>query len=261
MKPFLKWVGGKSWAVPKMRSLWLQSGASRYVDLTLGGGAIPLALAPKKTLLGDINPYLIDTWKWVQSGGRIEIDLTQEENYYYEIRDRFNSFPSHTEAPQWYYYLNHSCYRGLQRNSGRKVFNVPYGHYKFFHGTKDLLCYSGFIKDWSFQCLGWEQLLGQSESSDFILFDPPYDGTFNDYFGGFTTNDQLKAAIALSKSNAAVVAFNSPTLLMLSTYKDLGFDVTIVEAPRSIAVRDRTPAKEMIATLNISPPTNQLFLF
>jgi DNA adenine methylase len=252
-EPFLKWAGGKSWAVELVKELYAPFKNFRLVSLTLGGGAIELGLQPKRALLCDINPYLINCWQWVKENGKFTIPLKSREDYFNEIRNRFNANPLHPEAPQWFYLLNHTCFNGLQRSSSIKHFNVGWGKYKKFHGQSDLTHYKTGMTEWEFKAQSWEQTLLEIQEDDFLVFDPPYHGTgFKEYYGKFTDDDQMFAASGLGRLSNPMVVFNAATPEMLELYQDLGFDVEVKEVARSISCNgDRTPALEMIATKNL----------
>ncbi|HEY9610644.1 Dam family site-specific DNA-(adenine-N6)-methyltransferase, partial [Allocoleopsis sp.] len=252
-KPFLKWAGGKSWAIPLLQELYTSHRDRRYCDLTLGSGAIPLALQPDRAYLCDKNPFLIQLWEWVQTDGRLTIDLSTDKDYYLECRDRFNA--GDLDQAQLFYYLNHTCWRGLYRSSKEKFFNVPWGDYKKFHGQTDLTHYKQVIEHWEFAVKSWEDAIQHIQSDDFVVFDPPYHSTdgagFTQYFGAFTEADQIAAAEALSNLDVPIVAFNAATDFILDLYRGLNFTTQIKEAPRMISsTGDRAPASEMVATKN-----------
>jgi DNA adenine methylase len=253
LKPFLKWAGGKTWAIALLEELYAPHRHKRYRDLTLGSGAIPLALKPDRAYLSDKNPFLIQLWEWVKADGKLTIDLRVDKDYYLQCYQRFNA--GDPQQAELFYYLNHTCWRGLYRSSGVKHFNVPWGDYKKFHGQTDLTHYKEVIGGWKFAVESWDEGLRHVQDDDFIVFDPPYhsaDGKgFTEYFGSFTEADQVLAAQTLSELGVPVVAFNAKTDFILDLYRGLNFDVQIKEAPRMIpSTGDRAPALEMVATKN-----------
>ena len=147
-KPFLKWLGSKRWAVEKIKELYDRK--RRFVDLTLGSGALPLALQPDRVLACDINPQLIGLWQWVQRDGRFTIDLRSEESYFYECRELYNYLvanePSHPKIPQLLYLLCRTSFNGLHRSSSKKAFNAPWGKYTKFSGATDLSSWQNELK-------------------------------------------------------------------------------------------------------------------
>lgn len=63
-KPILKWAGGKtqmlSELLPKVPSSY-----GRYIEPFFGGGALFFALQPKKAIVADSNPELINMYRQV----------------------------------------------------------------------------------------------------------------------------------------------------------------------------------------------------
>ncbi|CAG0971204.1 partial Modification methylase DpnIIA, partial [Anaerolineae bacterium] len=72
LKPPLKWAGGKRWLVPRLQLLWevhlKQYPEARLVEPFCGGLAVTLGLQPERALLNDINPHLINFYRWLQKG-------------------------------------------------------------------------------------------------------------------------------------------------------------------------------------------------
>jgi len=63
MKPLLKWVGGKSWFVPRLEKHY---NGNQFVEPFCGGLSVALGLNPNRSLLNDINPHLINFYEWVK---------------------------------------------------------------------------------------------------------------------------------------------------------------------------------------------------
>src|SRR5258708_2608232 len=61
--PFLKWPGGKRWLVPWLQEFISERRFDRYFEPFLGGGALFFALRPRKSVLSDVNPDLINAYK------------------------------------------------------------------------------------------------------------------------------------------------------------------------------------------------------
>ena len=120
MKPPLKWAGGKRWQVPYLQRIWETHTDRRLVEPFCGGMAITLGLNPKQALVNDINPHLINFYRWLQKGLQSHIQMRNEKNLFYEHRDLFNTLihtkKFHTrEAASLFYYLNRTGYNGLCR--------------------------------------------------------------------------------------------------------------------------------------------------
>ncbi len=61
VKPFLKWVGGKSQLLPEIIKR-LPSEYDRYFEPFLGGGAVFFSLQNRTACLADVNSELINTY-------------------------------------------------------------------------------------------------------------------------------------------------------------------------------------------------------
>ncbi|HNS71734.1 MAG TPA: Dam family site-specific DNA-(adenine-N6)-methyltransferase, partial [bacterium] len=154
-KPFLKWAGGKSQLIPELSSRLpkeiINSGTiESYVEPFVGGGAFFFYLKGRfhinKSFLLDINRELIVGYKVLQNNpkeliNRLKeleteyIDKNEEErkNYYYKIRDRYNSqissFDYINYNTNWIerasdmIFLNRTCFNGLFRQNQKGEFN------------------------------------------------------------------------------------------------------------------------------------------
>ena len=130
VKPFLKWVGGKTQIIHDVLALFPKQ-IHNYHEPFLGGGSVLLALLSDKSITvsgriyaSDINPHLIAIYKNIQhhpeqlieevkkltdayakcSGtvvnrkpATIEEAMTSPESYYFWIRSRFNTMTRNTE--------------------------------------------------------------------------------------------------------------------------------------------------------------------
>ena len=167
IKPFLKWVGGKSkllqYIVPKFPKI-----INNYHELFLGGGSVLLALLQEQkkgnvkingsVYAYDLNDGLINTFKQVQNNikpvlkvvnklksdfssikintlkqrGAPEVNennyMTTREHYYYWTRDLYNKTPKNTvQSAGYFIFLNKTGFRGMYRESRNGEFNIPYG--------------------------------------------------------------------------------------------------------------------------------------
>jgi DNA adenine methylase Dam len=244
MKSPLKWAGGKTPLIEKVRSHWRSANCDRWVDLFAGGCSLPLALSPQKCLINDRNPDLISFWRWLQSGAIVTAEFKNEEEYYYQLRSQFNRLRS----PEIFYYLNRTGYNGLCRYNGKGEFNTPYGHYKKIQYQSDFLQYKDAIAHWEVTNQSFDAIALQS--NDFVFADPPYDDGFVGYSPqGFSWEDQVKLAHKLANHQGVAIATNKATDRILTLYRDLGFQIELIEMPRKISCTgDRQPVQEMFAT-------------
>ena len=257
VRPLLKWAGGKRWLVPHLEPLWQKHRESRLVEPLSGGIAITFGLRPKKALLNDVNPHLINFYQQVKSGLKVKCDMQNNKDYYYRSRDRFNSLIEEgkwktKEAAELFYYLNHTGYNGLCRFNSSGLFNVPFGRYKTINYIKDFSDYKKILINWEFSTGDFSEV--KIRKGDFVYVDPPYDVEFRQYSAdGFTWKDQERVARWASDLQVPVVITNQATKRILNLYEDLGFKLDIVEVPRFINCvgNKRGPVKEIIGTKDV----------
>ena len=254
-KPPLKWAGGKRWLVPHLTPIWEANSQRRYVEPFCGGLAVVLGLQPKKALLNDINPHLINFYRAVRNGLEMRIEMRNDEKLFYRHRDRFNQLIRNGEArkdevAQLFYYLNRTCFNGLCRFNKGGDFNVPFGTYKTINYASDFGEYAKIFKRWKFSNEDIESL--KIEADDFVYADPPYDVEFTTYSsGGFSWNDQVRTARLLARHRGPVVISNQATPRIVELYESLGFELSYLHGPRRISCTgDRTAAREVLAIKN-----------
>ena len=256
LPPPLKWAGGKRWQVPVLRPIWAPHRHRRLVEPFCGGLAVPLGLRPDRAMINDLNPHLVNFYRWLQRGLRVDIPLRNDVALYYEHRERFNALLEDgggdtAEAASLFYFLNRTGYNGLCRFNRRNQFNVPFGRYRAIRYTTDLSAYRSVLGAWTFSCVEFDTLTLDAE--DFVYADPPYDVEFRQYAArGFDWADQVRTAEFLAAHRGPVVLANQATPRILDLYRATGYDVRLLEAPRRISCTgDRAPVTEVLATRNV----------
>ena len=257
--PPLKWAGGKRWLLPHLAPLWRPHASRRYVEPFCGGLAAPLGLRPKRALLNDVNPHLINFYTQLQRGLNVTIPMKNEEASFYAHRSRFNELirngeRSSAEAAQLFYYLNRTCFNGLCRFNQSGEFNVPFGRHNSIPYTTDFNRFPAVLQNWTFSSNDIESLSVDKE--DFIYADPPYDVEFTTYSaGGFKWEDQVRTAEWLAAHPGPVVLSNQATPRVIRLYKKLSFNVRYLDGPRRISCNgDRSAAREVLATRGLTAP-------
>ena len=257
MKPPLKWAGGKRWLVPALRRFWETHSERRLVEPFAGGLAVTLGFGPASALLNDGNPHLINFYSWLQRGLKVSIRMENEEKQFYAHRERFNELlrvgqQATAEAAALFYYLNRTGFNGLCRFNRRGEFNVPFGRYAAIRYRRDFSPYMKTFAGWEFRSGDFQKV--PLRPDDFVYADPPYDVEFTQYSKEiFGWEEQVRAAEWLSRHPGPVVLSNQATDRIRKLYKDLGFALEELDAPRRISCTgDRTPAREVIATRNLT---------
>ena len=242
--------------MPHLRPLWKKHTQRRLVEPFCGGLAVTLSLMPSSALLNDVNPHVVNFYRWLQRGLSITFRMFNEQGAYYAIRDRFNellAIGGHdtSDAAGMFYYLNRTGYNGLCRFNQQGGFNVPFGRYKRIDYRHDFREYVDAFRRFEFTNTDFQEM--PLREDDFVYADPPYDVEFRQYSrNGFGWEEQVRTAEWLSRHPGPVVLSNQATHRIVALYKDLGYDIVFLTAPRLISCTgDRTPAREVLATRNL----------
>ena len=256
LKPPLKWAGGKRWLLQHIAPVWRRHAHRRYVEPFCGGLAVALGLQPRRALLNDVNPHLINFYRQAQRGLTIKIDARYDKELFYSHRAHFNRLvlnggANSSEAAELFYYLNRTCYNGLCRFNRGGEFNVPFGKYKSVNYATSFAEYCQIIRRWKFTQIDLEKL--NVKPDDFIYADPPYDVEFTTYSaGGFSWDDQVRTVEWLAKHRGPVLLSNQATARIVRLYRQLGFRLKFFDAPRRISSDgNRAAAREVLASRNL----------
>jgi len=221
-----------------------------------GGLAVSLGFSPTEALLNDINPHLINFYRWLQRGLRPTLPLHNTRTMYATYRKRFNLLITEDqcesqEAAVLFYYLNRTGFNGLCRFNQSGQFNVPFGSHERITYAREFAAYRAAFSGWTFTSQDFESL--PIDAEDFIYADPPYDVEFTQYSKeAFTWDDQMRLAEWLADHSGPTVVSNQATPRVVRLYKSLGFKLRYFQAPRRISCNgDRTAAREVLATRNL----------
>ena len=259
LAPPLKWAGGKRWQLPHLRPLWTRHSHRRLVEPFCGGLAVALGLGPQWALLNDVNPHLVNFYRWIRRGLHVTIELANDEALYYAHRDRFNRLLAEgrsrtREAASLFYFLNRTGYNGLCRFNRRGAFNVPFGSYARIAYRHDFAPYVPVFGRWVFRAGDFERV--PLERDDFVYADPPYDVPFTSYAKErFGWRDQERLAHWLAGHPGPVILVNQATDRVIRLYDGLGYELEPLSAPRRISCTgDRAHATEVMAVRNMDDP-------
>ena len=244
LKPFVKWVGGKSQLVEQIEQMLPSDGErslKKYAEPMVGGGALLFALLSKydfeEIYISDINAELINAYQVVKS----DIDnlikklnemqmmfLPMDENgrkyYYYAIRDKFNNTvlaeSTATEKAAEFIFLNKTCFNGLYRVNKKGQFNVPMGAYKnpSICDDENLRNIHEALQNVTIVCGDYSLSKGFIDKDTFVYLDPPYrpiseTSGFTSYnIDVFDDNEQIRLARFIDEINtsgAKIVLSNS----------------------------------------------------
>jgi len=273
MKPFIKWIGGKTQIIDDVLSKF-PTEIINYHEPFLGGGSVLLSLLENKdiTIRGgiyayDVNESLIAVYKNVQKSPTrlfneiekivkeyalctgsvvnrkpltIEDAKTSRESYYYWIRKCYNSTKHTLKKSAMFIFLNKMCFRGMYRE-GPNGFNVPYGNYKTLNvvNKEELLKTSALLKPVIFKCCDFSKSMANLTQGDFVYLDPPYapkDATsFVGYVkGGFDLSHHNKLFDIVNNLHCLFLLSNSSVPLVHDAFPSSKYSVTIISCRRAI---------------------------
>ena len=200
LKPFVKWVGGKSQLVDQLEKLLIEDGdivCTKYCEPMVGGGALFFDMLSKhkfeKLYISDTNSELINAYEVVKNNVEslifrlnemqmvyLPMDENGRKYYYYLIRDKFNSIilsnETATEKAAYFIFLNKTCFNGLYRVNRKGQFNVPMGAYKnpTICDEDNLRNVHKALQNVTIVCGDYTLSKDFVDRNTFVYFDPPY---------------------------------------------------------------------------------------
>jgi DNA adenine methylase len=265
-RPFLKYAGGKTQLLPKLRE-HVPSTFGGYFEPFVGGGALffdlvstgRLAAAPR-VVLCDSGPMLMAAYRGVRENvERVIRNLTRYRRlyveagidgcreYYRQVRAR-QPRGSDAASAAWLIFLNKTGYNGLWRVNRKGQYNVPPGRFarppSIVHADNLRACAQALAKV-TLAEEDFERRSLMAKRGDFVYFDPPYwpVNATSDFTGyckdGFSAADQERlrdVAIRLKSRGVHVLLSNSDVPSVRKLYAR-GFSLKRVKARRNINSR------------------------
>ena len=270
--PFVKWAGGKTQILSKLKE-YMPSEFNRYYEPFVGGGALLFSLMPKHACINDSNTELMCAFECFNDEKSIKMlkdelrkhEANHSEEYYYIVRKMdqepgFKDKPNYVRAARMIY-LNKSCFNGLYRVNGKGYFNVPFGKktkVNTFEPENFTAIRNYFINnDIEIDNKDFTETVSTAKKGDFVYFDPPYDvypdklGFVSYEKGGFGKEEQARLRDcfkALSDKGVKVMLSNHNTPYINELYQ--GFNIHVIEAKRMINSKGdgRGAVEEVIIT-------------
>lgn len=244
--PFLKWAGGKGRLLGQYEPLFPQR-FERYFEPFVGAGAVFFHLSPAEAHLSDVNPELVNAYAVIRD--RVEELIPElgtyrhDRDFYYALRAQDPASLDVVARAARIIYLNKTCFNGLYRVNRRGQFNVPFGDYKNprILDEAGLRAASHALQGVSVSHQGFDAVLAEARSGDFVYFDPPYHplsptASFTSYAADdFGPEDQIRLAAVFRRLDAKGVKLmlsNSDTPFIRDLYE--GYPIRQVWAPRAI---------------------------
>ena len=206
---------------------WISSNTTeveydRWVEPFMGTGVVAFNVRPKRALLCDSNPHLINFYKALQSkeitSSIVKKFLNEEGQkllktdgeYYYIVRNRFNEEGN----PLDFLFLSRSCFNGMMRFNKKGGFNVPFCKKpnRFAQAlitkiTNQVENISQIIEqgEYEFRNQDFKKTLSELKSTDFVYSDPPYIDRHVDYFDSWTEEEEILLNLGLEESNCKFI--------------------------------------------------------
>ena len=245
IKPFLKWVGGKTKLlldIEKNLPKELKKRKFNYAEPFLGGGAVFFYLVQKfnieKAYLNDINNKLINTYKHVrdktpeliQKLKKLETDYygsSDKKMFFLDQRENFNATKKSVQKSALFIFLNKTGFNGMYRENSKGEYNIPFGQMKDpVICNKDLLeKTSKLLKDKEviFSSKSFEKVVADDKGV-FYYLDPPYrpiskTSSFTDYTKS-SFNDKTQHAL---KKYCDKIAKKGSFFMQSNSYSEDGF--------------------------------------
>ena len=200
VKPFLKWVGGKTQLLNKIKEYYpFDNKITKYAEPFVGGGAVLFDVLNNYELesiyISDTNAELINAYKIIKEHPEELINqlyylelsyhaLNSEPRkaYYLKMRNRFNklqlgsSIKDDIEKAVLMIFLNKTCFNGLYRVNKKGKFNVAMGDYNnpVICDDDNILAISEKLQNIELVTGDYKQSLDFIDEHTFAYFDPPY---------------------------------------------------------------------------------------
>ncbi|MGN0818699.1 MAG: DNA adenine methylase [Candidatus Coproplasma sp.] len=244
LKPFIKWVGGKSQLLNELEKMIPADGErvlTKYVEPMVGGGALLFNILSKydfeQIYISDINAELMNAYMAIKNNVDalvarltemqfmfLPMDESGRKYFYYSSRDKFNNLElnesNSVEKAALFIFLNKTCFNGLYRVNKKGQFNVPMGSYKnpCICDEDNLRSVSKALQNVEIVCGDYTLSKSVIDSQSFVYIDPPYrpisqTSGFTSYNTDvFDDNEQMRLAKFIDEINetgAKIVLSNS----------------------------------------------------
>lgn len=212
--PPIKSQGIKTKLVPWIKSILTDNFSGTWTEPFMGTGVVAFNVAPRKAILCDSNPHLINFYSQIASQeitpGIVKTFLQKEgallaekgESHYYYIRDRFNA----EHNPLDFLFVNRAGFNGMIRFNRKGELNIPFcrkpSRFAQAYVTKitnQVAWVSNVISagQYTFICQDFKQTIAMARPEDFIYCDPPYIDRHVDYYNGWDAECENQLFISL----------------------------------------------------------------
>ena len=195
----------------------------KLIEPFAGSAAITIASAyyfkANRFIINDINQPLINLWDTIINAPKEMVkyyhdiwhgQLGNEEEYYYEIRDKFNN----TKEPKYLLFLLAKCVKAAVRYNAQGSFNQSPDKRRLGRNPlsmrDDILKVSQLLKGKiQLHSTDYLNVLDLATSNDLVYMDPPYQGTgvnggFN-YAGNIEFDNFVVSLVELNNRNVPYI--------------------------------------------------------
>lgn len=215
--------------------------------------------------MSDVNEGLIECYKAVQRNPILVSRYLKQhlhktgEEYYYNMRDKYNRAKHSISKAALFIYLNKTCFNGIWRVNKKGEFNVPYGkqEHPSLPTKKALIRISEALSHAEIVHCNYKDIIHWVQKGDFVYLDPPYPplnstSNFTHYTAeDFTKEDHKELALfsrKLTEKGCHVLISNSDTEYIRSLFQD-DFYIFELEVTRLISADGhRYKVKEIAIT-------------
>jgi DNA adenine methylase len=202
-----------------------------YIEPFVGGGAVLFFLQPKRAILADINPDLIDLYRGIRQSPSMVwqryCEFGNSKAEYERVRNLGVNGLLVDRAAR-VLFLNRTCFKGMWRHNQKGEFNVGYGgqERRWVISEDNLITVARALRKSKLRCCDFEEVVDECQAGDFIFADPPYrpgeKEQTNDHYVGrqFTFEDHRRLAATLRRAKRrgaqwALTTSSHPTIIAL----------------------------------------------
>jgi DNA adenine methylase len=217
IRPFIRWVGGKSRLLPRILP-HVPVSIKNYYEPFLGGGSVFLACTARisgRSYLADLNEHLISAWIAMrdhQQGLQPLLDWYQKndsKDFYYQVRSTVPPTCIVEKAAR-FLYLNGVSWNHLWRENSRTgAMNTPWGDRSFKGIDAETMRIIGrVLVKADIATADFRSVLEHASRGDFVYLDPPYLPVF--------TNPDVEKEPTAKFNKYTAKTFEMPDLIELS---------------------------------------------
>jgi len=265
IRPFFRWAGGKQNLIKKIFEFTPERKLNKYFEPFLGAGSMFFHGQFDNAFLSDINPNLVNAFRYVRDNPIELFNSIQELNeslskeFYYKVRDDYNNdlTKQTVEQAARFIFLVHTSFNGIYRVNKKGHYNVPFGKKNpALPSLNHLKTASLKLSNSQIHAQYYDEILNLVDQDSFVYLDPPYPplsktANFQHYtvdkFSHKQQIDVAEFAYKLAEKNAAILISNADTQEINSLYKD--WNIKKLQTTRYISCKSkRTKVHELVIT-------------